>query len=418
VVQDIVAGCAPALLEDSIFSAFSRMSVMKLAREQVSERNVILASRMTRGYVSEVDALRGLAMTGVVAQHCGLLPFGWTGVWLFYVISGFAITSSLLASDRESLTKATLIGNFYVRRCLRIWPLYFTFVIGNMLAALIVRRSDVLASGPWLATFSYNFRMTLHDETWTAIGHLWTISVEEQFYLVFPFLFALLSRRRLVMALWTCIVFSPMLRLLLTCWLDRFSQDNLWKAFALYAFAPVHFDAFSAGALIALFRPFLASRLQLARAFLTIALGVAMAYACIYVCINVSAQGIGKDCLRNVFSGILWGQGRQIWLYSTIVGLAVALIALILAGEPWLLTICRMPLIRPIGRISYGAYLFHLPVLVLIPFFWHVHNGSSVIQSISKFAFAYPVTLLIAFLSFRYFEQPILKLRGHFGRIE
>ena len=52
-------------------------------------------------YISEVDALRCMAMTGVVAMHCRLLPFGWTGVWLFYVISGFAITSSLLASGRR-----------------------------------------------------------------------------------------------------------------------------------------------------------------------------------------------------------------------------------------------------------------------------------------------------------------------------
>lgn len=392
------------------------MNVMKLARAQVSDKDTFAASPATTGYVSEVDALRGLAMTGVVAQHCQLLPFGWTGVWLFYVISGFAITSSLLVSDRAPHSKLFLVRNFYVRRCLRIWPLYFIFVIGNMIAAVMAGRGDVLASAPWLATFTYNFRMMLHGENWATIGHLWTISVEEQFYLIFPFLFAFLSRRRLVLALGICIIFSPVLRSLLTYWFDSFSQDNLWKAFSLYAFAPAHFDAFSAGALLALFRPFLASRLRFARVFLAVALGAAIAYACIYVCINASAQGFGKDSLRNVFSGILWGEGRQIWLYSTVTGLAFGLIALILAGESWLLAICRLPLLRPIGRVSYGAYILHLPVTSLYQFLWPGNSATfSLSHSLGKFAFVYSVTLLIAFLSFRYFEVPILKLRARFA---
>jgi peptidoglycan/LPS O-acetylase OafA/YrhL len=392
---------------------------MKLALEQVSSLNKSSASPATpatTGYVSELDALRGLAMTGVVAQHCKLMPFGWTGVWLFFVISGFAITSSLLASDRASHSKMLLVRNFYFRRSLRIWPLYFAFVIANMIAAAMAGRYDVLASAPWLATFTYNFRMILHPENWATIGHLWTISVEEQFYLIFPFLFAFLSRRRLVMALWICIFFSPVWRTLLTVWFDSFSRDDLWKAFSLYAFAPAHFDAFSAGALLALCRPFLASRLPLARALLAGALGVAVAYACIYVWLNVSTEGFGQDAMRNVYSGILWGQGRQIWLYSTVTGLAVALIALILAGEPWLLAVCRLPLLRPIGRISYGAYILHLPVLGLYQFLWPSHSTVfSLTHSLAKFAFAYPVTLLIAFLSFHYFEMPILKLRSRFG---
>jgi peptidoglycan/LPS O-acetylase OafA/YrhL len=395
------------------------MNAMKLATEQVSVQEKLSNSRAspaTTGYVSEVDALRGLAMTGVVAQHCQLLPFGWTGVWLFFVISGFAITSSLLASDRAPHSKMLLVRNFYFRRSLRIWPLYFAFVIANMIAAAMVGRTDVLASAPWLATFTYNFRMMLHPESWSTIGHLWTISVEEQFYLIFPFLFAFLSRRRLVMALGICILFSPVLRALLTFGFDSYSRDDLWKAFSLYAFAPAHFDAFAAGALLALFRPFLASRLHFARAVLAVALGAAVAYACIYVCLNVSAAGFGKDAFRNVYSGILWGQGRQIWLYSVVTGLAFALVALILAGEPWLLAVCRLPLLRPIGRISYGAYILHLPVLSLYQFLWPSHSTVfSLTHSLAKFAFAYPVTLLIAFLSFRFFEMPILKLRSRFG---
>jgi peptidoglycan/LPS O-acetylase OafA/YrhL len=389
---------------------------MKFVQEPMLDKAVLSVPPAKAGYVSEIDALRCLAMTAVVAQHCGLLPFGWTGVWLFFVISGFAVTSSLLASDHPPHSKAGLVRNFYIRRCLRIWPLYFAFVAANLIVAAIEGHGNVLASGPWLATFTYNYRMMLHDDGWSTIGHLWTISVEEQFYLLFPFLFAFLAPRQRVNALWICIALSLGLRVLLTCWLDSISQDNLWKAFSLYAFAPAHFDAFSAGALLALFRSRLASRLPFARGMLAAALGAAAIYACVYVGINAFAHGFGKEAFRNVFSGILWGQGRQIWLYCIVDGVASALIALILAGEPWLLAACRLPLLQPIGRISYGAYVLQLPVFVIVAIFLPATGGSfSLAHSLEKFAFSYPLTLLVAFLSFRYFEQPILLLRKRFA---
>jgi peptidoglycan/LPS O-acetylase OafA/YrhL len=366
-------------------------------------------------YVGEVDALRCLAMTAVVLQHCQLLPFGWTGVWLFFVISGFAITSSLLGSGRIKHTKPVLIRNFYLRRCLRIWPVYFLVVAGNIVAAASLGKGEIVSALPWLATFTYNYRMILNGEIWPANGHLWTISVEEQFYLAFPFLFAYLTKQRLAAALWICVALGPVLRILLTAWFGALPWDDGLKAFAVMVFAPAHFDAFALGALLALYRAFLAARLNLARSFLVAALGMAVLYASIYLCINTGLKDFNSEAFRCVYSGILWGEGRQIWVYGAVTGLAGAIVALILAGEGWLLTMCRLPLLQPIGRVSYGAYIYHVPVLMLHNALFGSAAASSLAFSLGKFALAYPLTLLVAFLSYRYFEAPILKLRTRFG---
>ena len=310
------------------------------------------------------------------------------------------------------------LRNFYAKRCLRIWPIYFLIVVPSLIAAAIGGHGGLLAKGPWLVTFTYNYYHMFHygagNSTWDWVGHLWTISVEEQFYFVFPFLFLFLSRRRFVGALWICIAIGPILRALLTLWLDQLPKNDEYKWATVYLFAPAHFDAFAAGALLALFRPFLALRLDLARVFLAVALGAAAAYIYVYSSIN---RSFNHGAFNGVIFGTMWGQGRQIWVYSVVVALASALIALILACEGWLLDACRLTFLRPIGRMSYGAYVYHLPVLYLHDLIWPFTTGTvpSWTYSLGKFGFGYPVTLLMAFLSFRYFEGPIMNLRARFS---
>jgi peptidoglycan/LPS O-acetylase OafA/YrhL len=271
-----------------------------------------------------------------------------------------------------------------------------------------------------MVTFTVNYYDIFHynigGNNWWFLDHLWTISVEEQFYLIFPFLFLFLPRHRLITELGVCIVLGPIFRTLLTQVLNHLPVDDSFKFGTICGFAPAHFDAFSAGALLALFRPFLASRLDLARVFGAIALGAAVVYICVYVSINVATLGFHQAALKGVVSHSIWGQGRQIWSYSVIVALGSALIALIMAGEGWLLRACRLPFLRPIGRISYGAYIYHLPLLYLYNILTPtLFPGIPLLGSIIQFGFVYPVTLLTAHLSFRFFEEPVLRLRARFS---
>lgn len=93
--------------------------------------------------VAEIDGLRAVAMTIVVAQHCGLAPFGWTGVWLFYVISGYVITRTFLAEDK-SIDPGLRYKAFIIRPIFRIVPIYLLYVAINALILLILSRSHEL----------------------------------------------------------------------------------------------------------------------------------------------------------------------------------------------------------------------------------------------------------------------------------
>src|ERR1700721_2430840 len=131
-----------------------------------------VASR--RAYVPEVDALRGLAMTAVIAFHCKLMPFGWMGVWIFYVVSGFSVATSVLSRERLSVSRSQEIGRFYIRRMLRIWPLYFGFVGLNVVVLEAMGNKAPLEDLPWLLTFTQNLKMILVDylpkANWPAFG--------------------------------------------------------------------------------------------------------------------------------------------------------------------------------------------------------------------------------------------------------
>ncbi|HTH99836.1 MAG TPA: acyltransferase family protein, partial [Acidisoma sp.] len=119
--------------------------------------------------------------------------------------------------------------------------------------------------------------------------------------------------------------------------------------------------------------------------------------------------------LRNILSGILYGQGREIWVYYVPVSLSVAVLMGILVGKPSLLRLCRFPGLQAVGRISYGGYLFHLPVLMilggLVPAFDRpVAGPSTYFIHIAQFICAFFTTVAVAWLSYRYIEQPFHRI--------
>jgi peptidoglycan/LPS O-acetylase OafA/YrhL len=363
------------------------------------------------GRIGQIDTLRAFAMTAVIAQHCVILPFGWLGVWLFFVVSGFVVTETLMARKVVSGVKDRLF-QFYVRRIVRIWPIYLAFcAVGFVVSSNLIGRLDwrPMAS---LVLFYNNVEVAFGNgffAAWPA-GQLWTISVEWQFYLVFGFAFILAPRRWLAPALMALVVLCPLARLAAGLFLEtRLSASA--TAFAIYTFPGLHFDAFAMGCLLAMFGPRLGWRTVANR--LTVIGCVALAAYCVtYVAINAAHGAHGINILTNVISGIIFGDHREVFLYSAIDLASVALVAIAVAGGGLLDPLLRQRWLQAVGRVSYGGYVYHSAVLALILWIMEsLHFAppgqlGSFERGVVEFILAWPITVILAFASYRWFEQP------------
>lgn len=163
-------------------------------------------------YVPQLDALRALAVTGVIVHHyvpaheLGILAIG--GVKLFFVLSGFLITRLLLAArgdvERGRLGRVGAVGRFYARRALRIFPLYYV-VVAVLVAVNLPPAREIL---PWLLTYTLNFHMASHGYV-DHFAHFWTLAVEEQFYAVWPWVVLFAPRRVLRPVMLALIAVAP-----------------------------------------------------------------------------------------------------------------------------------------------------------------------------------------------------------------
>ncbi|CAN5915248.1 acyltransferase [soil metagenome] len=368
-----------------------------------------------------VDGLRAVAMTMVIAQHCGLLPFGWIGVWLFFVISGYVITLGFIAEESPAHRGRALpsagerYGAFVRRRLLRIVPAYALYVgVCVLLFAIpygVAGSTDLIG----LLTFTYNWQMVFQPATstvhWPAIGHLWTLSIEQQFYIFFPLLFLGVPERWRWKLAGALVLLAPLTRWLWLLFAASAMPDaDAGKlAFSVYAATICQIDAFLLGALIARFQPRLLRETRLPMRWLLIALGMVALFAVVYIALNYARGDRGADVLKNIFSGIMYGQGRELFGYSVVNLLAAGVLLVTIAGirgTAWL----SKPWISWIGRISYGGYLFHALVL------WGLSESigqqlkyAPISWRVAGFAAVLLITVGLASLSFIYFEQPVAR---------
>jgi peptidoglycan/LPS O-acetylase OafA/YrhL len=358
--------------------------------------------------IPELDGVRGWAILCILYWHyiCSLVDLyhnpiamwfyrvgalSWAGVDLFFVLSGFLLGGILLA-NKES---PSLFRAFYVRRSLRVFPLYFSWLLlFIILRPLIGRQFPWLMKEPlslgWYATYTQNVGYALHNQwgesNWLAMT--WSLAIEEQFYFMLPLLVYWLSAKNLAALSIAVIASAPIAR--------YFLETNGYHIGAL-VLLPARWDDLFMGVLAAVF---------------------------------LSKKGVADKCRRHsiliqipffVFLalGILWIHDATIWRWPWLVSLQLSLLgffslAMIFVAlfSPWR-AIFRAKWLMWMGSISYGIYMFHQAIIGLVQGIFH-HPEPRLYKpgDLALVAIAFGISLTLAYFSFRFFESPLIRV-GH-----
>lgn len=358
------------------------------------------------GYLPGLDGLRAVAIIGVLLYHAGIdwMPGGFLGVDVFFVISGFLITSLILEEyDRSGRVNFT---KFYLGRARRLLPAVAVLLIAVGLAVLIVYqdalsafREDALATVFYVNNWWYIF---VDQSYFESVGrppllkHLWSLSVEEQFYLIWPVFALLLMRlggRPLVRRL--ALVFA----IASTVWMAVLSIRNGYPVDADPSRAYFGTDSHSMGLLVG---AALATMWRPGRLSTQVPRGT-----------QLIITGIGVASLAAVIGFYLFVGEFTPWLYRggflALAFFTTALIAAVTHPASFLGPALGTGVLRYIGRRSYGIYLWHWPIFMVTRPGIDVEWSEPV-----TFVVRIALTLVIAELSYRLVEMPIR--RGVLGR--
>ena len=370
-------------------------------------------------HIPALDGLRGIAVLLVMLLHFSMMTpngpldsafsltfdTGWLGVDLFFVLSGFLITGILF----DAKGGAFFFRNFYLRRSLRIFPLYYAFLCGVLLVLpwLAPGSMERLDGQGWLWSYLSNFLFVRVG--WEGMPehtiHLWSLAIEEQFYLLWPLVVFLFDRKNLIRVALIAIAGAIVFRAV---------AFFIWpNGIAGYALLPARVDSLAMGGLLALVirGPEGKSEVsQLARRLLLPGLGLL-------------AAAVGWSMVFSPQEGLLppLKLHTQLLGYTGMMLLSGALILLAVAesGSERLRNALTWKPLMALGKYSYGLYMIHVPVRDVIRM-WR-HNvplprvlGSQLPAQIGIFILGMGVSVLLALLSWNLFEKHFLKLKDYF----
>lgn len=386
------------------------------------------------GYINYLDGFRGFCCMFLVGYHWPMptmsIPFGWEVLQAFFVMSGYLITRILVHDKTKQPSLKDFYTRFIYRRSFRIFPLYFAYIafwvvifgVAIVLNIGLLKQisEEVGRNIGFLLTYTYNFMgLANHfrgvEYLGSAVfGHLWSLSLEEQFYLFFPLAVFFLSRKNLLYTCIAIVVISPLLRYGGYEWLYSIQPDTKWAATSLYRMAPFQMDSFATGAILALTgfkwikKPVFATL-----TFLAFIVGVYVFirwYTVAYQ--GTSFQEIGAN--RNLESWLIHDY-QHVYILS-LVNIAAAMIFMCFErGHGLLPKVFSNSALAYLGKISYGVYILHMPVLLCWLIFYTkvipigYKNAYPLAYELVAWVFYMSILLFVSHISYKYFEEYFLQ---------
>lgn len=363
---------------------------------------------MNEGYIRSLDGVRALAILLVMTFHAELTQFGWTGVQLFFVLSGFLITGILWKEKSKEGDLGYKFKKFWVRRSLRIFPLYFGYLIFLGLSYLLFHFPAYYATYiPWLATYTFNYTRTLAEWQGNPLfTHLWSLSIEEQFYLFFPLIVFLCPKRFTKYFMLVMIVLAPFIRYGLGIYYSHRGLAPEVTGDAIYWNTLSHLDAFFLGGIIPVWA--LDKKLRKPGLWLILAL---------VVLLGAGAADFISSGYNHYLSDLGYRHAQTahyeyVWQYSCLnLVFALFLLSLVSVHNQHRLQGFRKVLeskwLVSIGRVSYGMYVFHWAILVY--FFNRFVTTPHLYWRWLLFIPYVLVVYLVAEASYRFYEVRFLK---------
>ena len=355
-------------------------------------------------YLPSIDSLRALAVLAVIIYHVDVnyLPGGFLGVDLFFVLSGYLISSLIIKEYRK--TGSLNLYNFYIRRARRLLPaVYFMITVGLVVMVLfnevLLRKShlDAIFGYIYSSNWWYIFHKLDYFDSFGAqspFKHLWSLAIEEQFYMIFPLLFLLINRKKK-------------------------SKDGTYKLNKNFLYVVLGLILVSLIAHILLFDINNISRIYFGtdtRAF-SLLIGVVGAilypmeklHAKVTPQQNIMYSVVSLVSIATLITVMIYTSEYNTWLYrgGFLLVAILGLIVIISSGKQHTL-MSRLLSFKPvvfIGKISYSLYLWHFPVLVLTTPVSEIGNPNIIFVILRVI-----LTFVLASASYVFVETPIRKL--------
>ena len=347
---------------------------------------------MSSKHVPSLNGLRAISIVFVIIGHIGYRSFNWAdspggqlGVNVFFIVSGFLITMLML--DEENLNGKVNLKKFYARRAFRIFPpLYFLLLMYGLLQLSGILHFHI---NSWITSLTYTKYFPIRNGTEWESDHLWSLSVEEHFYLLWPFIFLFLKPYRVKIA-WVIILIIPIIR-----------GINFWNGHEAQNAEGTIFhraDALMMGCLLAIYRKRVTEWMSglIEKNKLMIFLPAAGLFFTVVVLKLISLK------LNNPIEGaVIRALGRSTGTLTCIFECLAIVISISFTNNMWY-QFLNSGVMNYIGKLSYSLYL------------WQQLFFSHQIGLLSKFPINVFCIFAVAIFSYHIIEKPFLKIKSKF----